>query len=66
MKSTAIVKRVVDDLVNQLSKKIYDRSAKKFIREFLIAITISQSTVMTKIVRSLTKITNSLMLCING
>ena len=52
MKSVAIVDRL-NCFVNSLPCKFYDRPAKKFVREFIVGMMISKSTVLTNIVRSL-------------
>lgn len=53
MKSNAIVERV-DDFVTCLDKNFYDLPAQKFIREFLVSMMISRSTLISEICRSVT------------
>lgn len=53
MKSDAIVERL-NEFVTCLDAKIYDRPAQKFVREFLAAMLISRSTVISVICRSVT------------
>lgn len=52
MKSDAIVNRI-NDFVNCLPKNSYDRPSQKFIREFIVGMMISQSTILTNIARAL-------------
>ncbi len=53
MKSNAIVERV-NDFVTCLDKKFYDLPAQKFVREFLVGMMISRSTLISEICRSMT------------
>ncbi len=53
LKSNAIVERV-NDFVTCLDKKFYDLPAQKFVREFLVGMMISRSTLISEICRSMT------------
>ena len=53
MKSEAIVEKV-DQFVTCLDEKFYDLPARKFVREFLAAMLVARSTLISEIVRSVT------------